>query len=441
MIDHAIYTLITITAAALLAYTVLWSGLQTFNANPSQRFMRIWPKLVLYYAAYTMPVWALLLLIGWTQNMMPMLAQWSLPAMLFAIAVMGLYFYTVIIQPNRLRLHHQMIDFDLKTPLTLAVLADLRIGLYSGKPRHIRKLVSAINELSVDAVLITGDWLYYPGADLVGQLMLFKGVNKPIYTVMSVSDLRYQSMNTTKQGQPLLEDTLACAFDVLDITYIGQQCWSLPPTSNHIAQTHSTQMRVDNSVQSTEPLKHSKPEPRLAMLCGWQDVPESYTKESVSLIVREKQKLPASQSTKPSKYSHNKEAHNLNSEVVFAANKEALSTEIENASLPVMILASRFDNIADIPKGLQPRPLLITGAAKSAEFKSKLTQGRSTKLSQQRTNEQSAIKSTIIAYAGLDKERGLYQRSSAQVFVSSGIGTRGLPFRLRRPTIDVLTIR
>ncbi|WP_250163538.1 hypothetical protein [Psychrobacter sp. WY6] len=41
----------------------------------------------------------------------------------------------------------------------------------------------------------------------------------------------------------------------------------------------------------------------------------------------------------------------------------------------------------------------------------------------------------------MGKQRGLYQHGSAQIFVSSGIGTRGLPFRLYRPTIDVLTIR
>ncbi|WP_058367897.1 hypothetical protein [Psychrobacter sp. ENNN9_III] len=184
MIDHTIYTLSMLIATALLAYVVLWSGLQTFNANPSKRFMRIWPKLALYYAAYTMPIWALLLVIDRTQNVTSVVAQLPLSLVLIALVAMGLYFYTVIVQPTRLRIHRQTVDIDLKAAMTVAVLADLRIGLYSGKPRHIRKLVATINELSVDAVLITGDWLYYPGADLVGQLMLFKGVNKPVIRVL-----------------------------------------------------------------------------------------------------------------------------------------------------------------------------------------------------------------------------------------------------------------
>lgn len=127
MTDHALYILSISTTAVLLAYIILWSGLQTFNANPTKRFMRIWLKLALYYAAYTMPVWALLLVIGWSQDMLPILAQLSLPLVLVAVFAMGFYFYTVVIQPNRLRLDHHAIDLDLSTPLTVAVLADLRI--------------------------------------------------------------------------------------------------------------------------------------------------------------------------------------------------------------------------------------------------------------------------------------------------------------------------
>ena len=48
---------------------------------------------------------------------------------------------------------------------------------------------------------------------------------------------------------------------------------------------------------------------------------------------------------------------------------------------------------------------------------------------------------TLLENSRIGKQRGLYQHSSTQIFVSSGIGTRGLPFRLYRPTIDVLTIR
>lgn len=402
MTDHAFYILSTSTAAALLAYIVLWSGLQTFNANPTKRFLRIWIKLMLYYAAYTMPVWAALLILGWAQETSSMLAQTSASLVFLAVLAMGLYFFTVIVQPNRLRLEHHAIDLDLSTPLTVAVLADLRIGLYSGKPRHIRKLVATINALSADAVLITGDWLYYPSADLVGQLMLFKGVNKPIYTVMSTSDLRYQSINTTKQGQPLLEDTLASAFDVLDISYIGQQCTSLPlkcaATAN--AQSVMNQSSYRKNDQTLPKQKSTEGNPVVALLCGWQETPKQLA----------------------------------GVEPPSTAEKAALSAEIAQAAQPIIILASRFDSINHLPKSSQPRPLLITGAAKATQKNIRLAQKQK---DIQRHNKQS----TLLSNNRMSKQRGLYQYSSAQIFVSSGIGTRGLPFRLYRPTIDVLTIR
>ena len=402
MTDHALYILSISTTAVLLAYIVLWSGLQTFNANPTKRFMRIWLKLALYYAAYTMPVWALLLVIGWSQEMLPILAQLSLPLVLVAVFTMGFYFYTVVIQPNRLRLDHHAIDLDLSTPLTVAVLADLRIGLYSGKPRHIRKLVATINALPADAVLITGDWLYYPSADLVGQLMLFKGVNKPIYTVMSTSDLRYQSINTTKQGQPLLEDTLSSAFDVLDISYIGQQCTSLPLKCTGATNALPVMPSASYSKNNKEGFRQQNLEnsPTVAVLCGWQDVPKQFA----------------------------------DIEEANASDKAALGAEIANTTKPVIILASRFDSISDLPKSLQPRPLLITGAAKAIQKNIWLAQ-------KQKNIARSSEQSTLLNNSRMGKQRGLYQHGSAQIFVSSGIGTRGLPFRLYRPTIDVLTIR
>lgn len=399
MTDHVFYILSTSTAAALLAYIVLWSGLQTFNANPTKRFLRIWIKLILYYAAYTMPVWMVLLILGWLQKTLPMMLQDSVTLLVVAIFALGLYFYTVIVQPNRLRVERHAVDLGLSSPLTVAVLADLRIGLYSGKPRHIRKLVATINALSADAVMITGDWLYYPSADLVGQLMLFKGVNKPVYTVMSVSDLRYQSINTTKQGQPLLEDTLASAFDILDIRYIGQQCTALPLTCAATADIYPVS-GSSSDAQNDQKLTHKKNNAVVALLCGWQDIPQ-----------------PTTEVETPS-----------------TAVKAALADKITQASQPVIILASRFDSISHLPKSVQPRPLLITGAAKTTQKNIWLAQ-------KQKDIQHNKKRLTWFNNNRMSKQHGLYQYGSAQIFVSSGVGTRGLPFRLYRPTIDILTIR
>ena len=121
MTDPAFYTLVITTSAVLLAYIALWSGLQTFNANPTNRFMRIWGKLALYYAAYTMPFWAVLLIMVWSQGTMLAIMQLPLAMIVVMLLTMGLYAYTVIVQPNRLRLEHHAVDLDLSTPLKVAV--------------------------------------------------------------------------------------------------------------------------------------------------------------------------------------------------------------------------------------------------------------------------------------------------------------------------------
>jgi predicted MPP superfamily phosphohydrolase len=76
---------------------------------------------------------------------------------------------------------------------------------------------------------------------------------------------------------------------------------------------------------------------------------------------------------------------------------------------------------------------LITGAAKA-------TQKNIWQAQKQQDIQRSGHKG-MLGNSRMGKQRGLYQHASAQIFVSSGIGTRGLPFRLYRPTIDVLTIR
>lgn len=138
----------------------------------------------------------------------------------------------------------------------------------------------------------------------------------------------------------------------------------------------------------------------MAILCGWQDIPKQLNDD----------------------------------DTLNVPNKAVLSAEIEQATKPVIILASRFDSISDLPKSLQPRPLLITGAAKAIQ-KNILTAQKKQDI--RRIGKQSSL----LDNSRMGKQRGLYQHGSAQIFVSSGVGTRGLPFRWYRPTIDVLTIR
>lgn len=189
---------------------------------------------------------------------------------------------------------------------------------------------------------------------------------------------------------------------MLDINYIGQQCTSLPLKCARATNKKSVVNQSTNQTNNQDNVEQENPNinPLVAVLCGWQDVP----KQSTDIETSE------------------------------ATDKAMLGTEIANATSPVIILASRFDSISDLPKSLQPRPLLITGAAKAIQKNILLAQ-------KQNDIRRSSEQSGLLYNSRMGKQRGSYQHASAQIFVSSGIGTRGLPFRFYRPTIDVLTIR
>lgn len=336
-----------------LGYVLLWSWLQTFNANPSRQFMQVWGLLILHYLGYSMPWWALVCLLSLWQGQLDAVA--AIP-LLLTICV---YFYATVICPNQLVVRNHHIDVGLEQPLKLAVFSDLHMGLFSGKPRHIRRLVNRLDSLSVDAIVMAGDWLYHPAADLVGQLLLFKSIDTPIYTVMGDSDAMHQPQH---RGQWLLEDSLPQAFIALGITDISHRCVDLP-------QAHLC--GVDTQLPSHIAIKH----------------------------------LPVSDlpSDRP---------NNRHSDHIGALDK------------PLILLMHNPDAIEQLPNIQHPRPIVITGHTHGGQIRIPKFGGVWTF----RGSEQGLLS-------------GLYQHAKAQVFVTSGVGVSGVPFRLGvAPCIDVLHI-
>ncbi|WP_131668513.1 hypothetical protein [Psychrobacter pygoscelis] len=377
MVHPVLYNLCSIVSVLMMTYVVLWSLLQTFNANPLQRFMWVWAQLILYYAAFTMPWWALMAL---ATAIGGMLAWWL--ALLLCLCALA-YFYCGVVLPSQLQCQEQSIDLGLERPMRVAVLANLKVGIYSGKSRHIQKWVSTLNRLEVDAVVITGDWLYHPGADLVGQLMLFKSLNKPVYTVMSRTDLVYQSLNLSMQGKPLLEDTLSTAFAALDIIDISQICLQTPT----------------------------------AVLCGWQD------DEAIALTAT-RDAAPDSFSRYQDQYSEkSKTATSTLSIDSEARNAKSLQQQIVHADKPVIILAAHYNRVYELPK-TQPRPLVIAGDGRS-----------------EITGSHVSVKPLASRHPLYLSHQGLHQHELAQVYVAHGVGMSRWPFRVTKPTIDILTIR
>lgn len=198
----------------IATWVMLWSCLKAFEADVQTGFLRVWLQLISYYARYYM-LW----LIIWSSVQLyddPKPFEW----LMFALA--SLYLYMIAVEPNLFSIKRQTIElsssqFSLSKPVKLAVVSDIHVGIFWGRSYQIRRLVQKLNQQEADAVIITGDWLYHAGADIIGKLQLFKALNKPCYTVLSEQDLFYE--NQPKNALNKLSNALS----VLDIELIDDK--------------------------------------------------------------------------------------------------------------------------------------------------------------------------------------------------------------------------
>lgn len=126
---------------------------------------------------------------------------------LFILNILALY--ARFIEPYRVvsKTHHFHIDprLPLKQPIKIALIADLHIGLYSGKPKQLAKIVEQINHAQVEFVIMAGDWTYEPTADLSQKMQILQQIQCPIYSVNGNHD----EQTPGPPIQALLADALA----------------------------------------------------------------------------------------------------------------------------------------------------------------------------------------------------------------------------------------
>lgn len=203
---------------------VICASLSMLYANPTHAKLQVWLQFIAYYARY----WFLWLLV-WSLGY-----YWLMPqAFYLGTALLAfLYLYMSWIEPNQLQIHKQTIILNStpkatdiamaqlpNSPLTLAVISDIHVGIFSHKAQ-LNRLVNRLNQLDVDAVVVAGDWLYHAGADIIGQLLIIKALNKPCFTVLSQADVA-QIAHFTQfyQDNPYMPDSerLSHVFDTLGI--------------------------------------------------------------------------------------------------------------------------------------------------------------------------------------------------------------------------------
>ena len=146
----------------LLAVPIAWFDRQDRWITPGADTW-VWVKLWLYWA-----VWACVPAIGavalriarWRPRAQAMAARGkrgSLAALLVLLAALLVGAWSSLIEPRTLLVRHHHWTAPPGAPaLRLALVADLHLGLF-WRDWQLRRLVSQLNALDVDAVLVAGD--------------------------------------------------------------------------------------------------------------------------------------------------------------------------------------------------------------------------------------------------------------------------------------------
>ena len=204
-ITHLIYWCIAIMLgwAIWQAWT---SARRTETTHPFKAFL----LLFIFYLGYLLFPWIVLTLWQLYQSDINHIQAIS------SLIIASILIYARFIEPHYVVVKHTDItidaNFPLKNSLTVALIADLHIGLYSGKERQLEKIVNKINEEQPDFVVVSGDWTYEPEDKLTDELRILRQIDCPIYSVNGNHDEQYP-------GPPIQELLAKALFhnNVLDI--------------------------------------------------------------------------------------------------------------------------------------------------------------------------------------------------------------------------------
>ena len=109
--------------------------------------------------------------------------------------ILMILIYARFIEPQYVVVQETELKIDPKWPLQqtlkIALIADLHIGLYSGKEKQLKTIVEKINEEQPDFVVVAGDWTYEPKHTIAKEIAILKQIDVPIYSVTGNHDEQY----------------------------------------------------------------------------------------------------------------------------------------------------------------------------------------------------------------------------------------------------------
>lgn len=168
------------------------SQTRTETIHPFKAFVH----LLAFYLSYLLfPLFFFSLYAGWS-------GYYSIHQAVFIFLLSCVLIYARFIEPQHVMvktLQYQLNpEQNLQSPVKIALIADLHIGLFSGHERQLKIIVDKINQQNPDLVVVAGDWTYEPENKLADELAILQNINAPVYSVNGNHDEQYP-------GPPILK--------------------------------------------------------------------------------------------------------------------------------------------------------------------------------------------------------------------------------------------
>ena len=111
---------------------------------------------------------------------------WQKTIAVIIILASLLFVWTRFVEPQIIIIKHTNIEVNWTQPLTAVLIADPHLGVYKG-PQFLEKVVTKINTIEADLVLIAGDFVYHSD-DLESDFAPLQNINKPVFAVFGNHD-------------------------------------------------------------------------------------------------------------------------------------------------------------------------------------------------------------------------------------------------------------
>ncbi len=154
-------------------------------------------SLIFYFSHLSFPFLILLIIISIKRKRSVKKSKRSLIVIIFLFLLTLSFIYSRFIERNIIKTETTEIEVGFNAKIV--VISDIHLGVYKND-KFLKRVVEKINKIeNVDAVLIPGDFTYYPNENLENLFYPLKDLKVPVYGILGNHD-------DEKPGPPIQEE-------------------------------------------------------------------------------------------------------------------------------------------------------------------------------------------------------------------------------------------